>query len=276
MSPTKLGSRRISRSQGFQLGMRFFVVAAALQLSSCASYVSYLSPPDPAKFESPVDFAIAYTGGKEHSSTGVRVGGGQQCGMHSSAGRNGFNAGAADICRRKGGAWNAPVCASGESVLFVAVAKDSLRRICNQGLDDFVGIAYEPPPSMSQQRFTNLMEVDGYKAPVRVQAEARAREQVAEEESKRRALEMAEQRERQQRAQSQARERLLARGAEFRKSIKIGSVTNCGPVIEIRQNLAKIYFPVHGYGNEHWLGIDALFPAGVSCQFVNGRYVAPT
>lgn len=64
--------------------------------------------------------------------------------------------------------------------------------------------------------------------------------------------------------------------AAFRKSIKVGEETNCGPVLELKPPLVKIYSPVKDYGNEHWLRMESVFPPGYGCQFVNGKYRPPS
>ena len=61
----------------------------------------------------------------------------------------------------------------------------------------------------------------------------------------------------------------------FRKTMSVGTSTNCGPVIEIKGKMIKVYSPVKDYGNEHWIARDELFPQGYQCVFVNGRYGAP-
>ena len=61
----------------------------------------------------------------------------------------------------------------------------------------------------------------------------------------------------------------------FRRALKIETVTNCGPVLEIKGALLKIYFPVANYGTEHWLKKDELFPPKYGCRFVNGSYQPP-
>ena len=63
--------------------------------------------------------------------------------------------------------------------------------------------------------------------------------------------------------------------ALFRKSLKEGDETNCGPVIEVKAKLVKISFPVENYGDEHWIRRDAILPAGYGCRFVNGLYQPP-
>jgi hypothetical protein len=62
---------------------------------------------------------------------------------------------------------------------------------------------------------------------------------------------------------------------QFQKSIMVESKTNCGPVIEIKGNLIKVYSPVSGFGNEHWLSRDSLFPVTYSCNWRNGVYAGP-
>ena len=62
---------------------------------------------------------------------------------------------------------------------------------------------------------------------------------------------------------------------EFQRALEIGSETNCGPVLEIKGDLLKVYFPVRGYGNEHWVRKGRLFPAYYGCRFVNGGYEPP-
>jgi hypothetical protein len=61
----------------------------------------------------------------------------------------------------------------------------------------------------------------------------------------------------------------------FRKALKVESDTNCGPVVEVKGNLVKVYFPVASYGNEHWVSRRDLFPPDYGCRFVNGQYIAP-
>lgn len=82
----------------------------------------------------------------------------------------------------------------------------------------------------------------------------------------------------QQRLEAQAATREAARAEQvqaFRQSLAIGVETNCGPVIETRSDMVKVYSPVSGYGNEHWLRRDELFPSHFGCRFLNGRYQPP-
>ncbi|MFZ4537463.1 WG repeat-containing protein [Propionivibrio sp.] len=58
----------------------------------------------------------------------------------------------------------------------------------------------------------------------------------------------------------------------FRRGLKVESETNCGPVLDTKGNLIKIYYPVQGYGNEHWIKRGQLLPPGSGCRFVNGNY----
>ena len=71
------------------------------------------------------------------------------------------------------------------------------------------------------------------------------------------------------------RKKHLAEVKNFRLRLKVGDESNCGPVLEIKNQLAKIYSPVLNYGNEHWIRISQLFPSGYNCWFLNGGYVPP-
>ena len=53
-------------------------------------------------------------------------------------------------------------------------------------------------------------------------------------------------------------------------------VTNCGPILEVKKTMVKVYFPVKDYGNEHWIPKNEVFPDGYGCSFLNGQYVGPT
>jgi len=61
----------------------------------------------------------------------------------------------------------------------------------------------------------------------------------------------------------------------FRSRLKVESETNCGPVIEVKGGLIKIYAPVSNYGNEHWVRLNELFPKDYNCRFYNGKYIPP-
>lgn len=77
--------------------------------------------------------------------------------------------------------------------------------------------------------------------------------------------------------QQEEQQRLLrvAQVEAFRKTIKIETQTNCGPVLEIKGGLVKIYFPIANYGSEHWIRKELLFPASFGCEFHNGNYRPP-
>jgi hypothetical protein len=72
-------------------------------------------------------------------------------------------------------------------------------------------------------------------------------------------------------AQKRVRKSLEATNA-FRSSIATGVESNCGPVLEIKGDLVKVYHPVANFGTEHWIRRDALFQAGSGCRFENGPY----
>lgn len=72
-------------------------------------------------------------------------------------------------------------------------------------------------------------------------------------------------------AQERARQNAEATNA-FRSSITTGVESNCGPIIEIKGDLVKVYHPVANFGTEHWIRRDVLFQAGNGCRFENGTY----
>lgn len=103
----------------------------------------------------------------------------------------------------------------------------------------------------------NIVEIAHQKLQVAMEAEAK--------------IEKKEQ-ERQAKLENERKAKERAKIAVFRKSLAEGVDTNCGPVIEARGKLVKVYFPVANYGNEHWIRRDALFPSGYGCRFYNGEY----
>lgn len=101
-----------------------------------------------------------------------------------------------------------------------------------------------------------------------------ARQRVAAEERHRIAeearLQIVEKEEARQRqlAQDRASKKLAA----FRKSLREGDDTNCGPVIELKGRLVKVAFAVANYGNEHWIKREQVLSPDYGCRFVNGQY----
>lgn len=77
------------------------------------------------------------------------------------------------------------------------------------------------------------------------------------------------------RLDDERRRQTLSRVQAFRRSIGVGTETNCGPILEAKGDLLKIYAPVANYGNEHWMRIEEVYPPGFGCRFFNGRYEAP-
>ena len=63
--------------------------------------------------------------------------------------------------------------------------------------------------------------------------------------------------------------------ATFRQSVKIGTETNCGPVVEIKGQLLKVYHPIPSFGNEHWLRLEQILLPSMECNFFNGIYSPP-
>lgn len=58
---------------------------------------------------------------------------------------------------------------------------------------------------------------------------------------------------------------------EWRKTVKEGTESHCGLVIQARPSIAQ----VQTMKGVHWLRLDQLFPPGIACTFVNGIYVEP-
>lgn len=96
------------------------------------------------------------------------------------------------------------------------------------------------------------------------------------------AIQAAEAKERAAIQATEAKERRLqqeARAAEqkkltaFRKSLKIGDDTFCGPVIEVRYPMIKIAVSAQlpGYTSEAWLKASEVYPAQYGCRNENGR-----
>ncbi|PKB24405.1 hypothetical protein [Janthinobacterium sp. 64] len=84
--------------------------------------------------------------------------------------------------------------------------------------------------------------------------------------AKKRTQDAAQEAERQRQAEAK---KVLA----WRKTLQVGSDTFCGPVIEIRHPMVKIFISVQlqGFGNEAWLKSSDIFPPEYGCRNVNGR-----
>jgi hypothetical protein len=194
------------------------------------------------------------------------------------------------ICNKRGGSMQGPFClldSDQDRVLMIAAAKDVQGAFCDSRLGPRVSyLVAEPNIQDDIESLQDLAKQFGYKTSQMRLAEA-------EEEKRRKAIEEEEQRKKwekerllsleidRQRAIDEKKKRenekalaaaRAARAKTFQSSMKIGSVTNCGPVIETKGELVKVYFPVKDYGNEHWISIKDLYPPDESCNFVNGRY----
>lgn len=104
--------------------------------------------------------------------------------------------------------------------------------------------------------------------------EAEERKRRETEEAARREAQVKAEEEQRQYEQDQRRQR-MAKVESFRRVIKVETETNCGPVLEIKGALVKIYSPVANYGNEHWIRKEQLFPPDYRCRFFNGNYEPP-
>ncbi|WP_168795282.1 hypothetical protein [Paraburkholderia aromaticivorans] len=63
----------------------------------------------------------------------------------------------------------------------------------------------------------------------------------------------------------------------LRRSLRSGSETNFGRVLEVRGTSVKVAVAVQGFGNEQWVPIEYIYPAGVaSAAFYNGEAQRPT
>lgn len=107
----------------------------------------------------------------------------------------------------------------------------------------------------------------------RVGAQESAKVARREEEARRAKAEEQQQRSAQEEQRVEAARREVT---GFRKSLKDGIETNCGPVLEMKGPLVKVYFAVKDFGNEHWLRADTVFPPRYGCTFVNGKYLPPS
>ena len=75
-----------------------------------------------------------------------------------------------------------------------------------------------------------------------------------------------------QRADEQRRrveEMIQTNTAEMRKSIKVGTFTNCGQVFEVRRPMAGVQTIV----GMQYIAIDRVYAEGAGCKFVNRQYV---
>jgi hypothetical protein len=249
-----------------------------LLLASCGSsreYAARMSPPAPDKYTSAVDFTVDFTGGNTSFDEGTKIGHGHMCGWISGSRKDLFKQGVSQICQRRGGVWKSNLCEQGKDVLFVAYVTEKYPRICNTGLEDFNATAYEPKVGVTQEQFTSEMARLDYKSTKFIELQREMMENVLAAQRERERQRIAIQEEGARQLLLNKNREIQSKSEEMRKTIKTGTQTNCGPVIEIRGNLAKTYFPVQGYGNEHWLEVKSLFTPNAGCTFVNGRYTPP-
>ncbi len=73
-----------------------------------------------------------------------------------------------------------------------------------------------------------------------------------------------------QRAEQQAQERALERESlEMRKHIRVGTMTNCGQVFEVRLPMIGVQ-TINGM---QFIDVSRLYSPNANCRFVNGQYV---
>lgn len=65
--------------------------------------------------------------------------------------------------------------------------------------------------------------------------------------------------------------RLSEKIEKFRKSLRIGDFSNCGLVVNIRENVIQVQSMI----GETWIKIDNVYPSGIECKFFNNVYVPP-
>jgi len=94
----------------------------------------------------------------------------------------------------------------------------------------------------------------------------------AEKEEKRLAEQEAKEEKLRKEQELRAAKVLAAQVNAFRKTLKIGSDTHCGPIVEIRHPMYKIAVNAQlaGFGNEAWLKVSEIFPPQFGCLNRNG------
>jgi len=60
----------------------------------------------------------------------------------------------------------------------------------------------------------------------------------------------------------------------FRKNLKVGTQTNCGTILELDAQKAKISL-YEKSESPQWIERRKIFPKGEGCRFVRGKYIAP-
>lgn len=157
---------------------------------STSGYIARLSPPSSEEFSSPVDFANAYTGGKDITSPdGLRSSRTRMCGVAFGTSRkNLYLTSVSEICTRQGGVYKRPLCMdkNDEFAIFAADVQDTpdASRLCNSTLEDFYVVAAEPLPSVQRQEFTVLMSRLGFKTKTSLEADAVQRRKIEQAELK--------------------------------------------------------------------------------------------
>lgn len=59
----------------------------------------------------------------------------------------------------------------------------------------------------------------------------------------------------------------------FRKTLQVGTQTNCGTIVEIDSKKANI--SLYNKNSTTWIERNKIFPKGEGCHFAKGRYIAP-
>lgn len=58
---------------------------------------------------------------------------------------------------------------------------------------------------------------------------------------------------------------------EWRKTVKEGTESHCGLVIQVRPSIAEVQTMI----GAHWFKVEQLLPPGIECAFLNSVYVEP-
>lgn len=253
--------------------LSIFLVFSVLSVSMTGCAVK---TPDSTQFTSIVKYTQSFSGrGYDLSKTvaSVRSIDTHTCvGKGSSARTDAFFTGVNNICSKANGQYQKPFCIGQKTpdmVLFVADAKLSHEVRCTPTTDwqTLKLIAAEPASSLDDPAFQQFAEYLGFKTSVIIAEENRKKQQVSDA----RRLAIQADKLKHQRAMADA----IKQAQAMRKSLTVGTKTNCGLVVEIRSPLAKVYHPVEGFGAEHWIEINKLFTADIQCNFLNGRYIPP-
>jgi hypothetical protein len=145
-------------------------------------------------------------------------------------------------------------------------------------IEKFGRMKYDPDNVLPGLRHTLASQQERAKVAATELAERLARERAieAERQARERAIEAERQAiaqaSRQKEAEAERKHRQQA-VVQFRKGLKEGDDTFCGPVIEIKSKLVRIAVRVQltGFAAEQWLKLDEVYMPDQGCRNTNGR-----